>query len=477
MPTTNLNRKLLDLKRWEVCAPAPTSTAAGAHIVSSNCHRQLQMFVQSATAVYLYDPFEDGWITLPNTNAPSIAAGASGVCSMWGGTVSVSVGGTTSMICNITTSGVTSHQRSLAGYKIECITATNAANKGQVRTIKSSGTGSGLIPFVLETALPATVSSGDTFRIYYPVFFVISGGSTTLKAYDYAANVWITKAAFTPGTATDSKMVATPSMIDGEFKSFATGTATSGTSGTLTDATKMWLGSQWINFQLRITAGTGAGSIVTITANTSTVLTYTPAIATDNTTQYAIEGNNDHLYLINANATATIYRYIVSTNTWANGGASLASRSGGNANAGVTGHWIHTSGDSEWDNEFSIIDGRRIYSFRGGSTPTLDYFDIPSGLWISNVVYAPNASSFSTGTKATCIGKYIYLTGNASNYWQRFNVVTSEVDAVAYMHVAQSTAVVGDTAFKAIYKDGATQISYIYILLNTSNQMFRMMVI
>ena len=475
MPTTNLNRKLLDLKRWEVCAPAPVSTAAGAPIISSNCHRQLQLFVQSATAVYLYDPFEDGWITLPNTNAPSIAAGASGVCSMWGGTVSVSAGGTTSMLCSITTSGVTSPQRSLAGYKIECITATNAANKGQVRTILSSGTGSS-VQIVLETAMPAAISSGDTFRIYYPVFFVISGGSTTLKAYDYAANVWLNKATAPTGTATDSRMVATPSMIDGEFKSFVAGTATSGGAGTLTHSGKTWTSNQWTNFQLRITAGTGAGSIVTITSNTATELSFTSSVTTDNTTQYAIEGNNDHLYLINANATATIYRYIVSTNTWANGGASLASRSG-NAGAGVTGHWIHTSGDSTWSNESSIIDGRRIYSFRGGATTTLDYFDIPSGTWTSSVVYAPNASSFSTGTKSVRIGKYIYLNGNASNYWQRFNVVTSEVDAVAYMHVAQGTAVVGDTAFDATYKDGATQISYIYILLNTSNQMFRMMVI
>jgi hypothetical protein len=38
-------------------------------------------------------------------------------------------------------------------------------------------------------------------------------------------------------------------------------------------------------------------------------------------------------------------------------------------------------------------------------------------------------------------------------------------------------AVLGDTAFDVTYKDGATEIDYIYMVLNTSNVMLRQMVI
>jgi hypothetical protein len=41
----------------------------------------------------------------------------------------------------------------------------------------------------------------------------------------------------------------------------------------------------------------------------------------------------------------------------------------------------------------------------------------------------------------------------------------------------QGGAIVGDTAFDVIYKDGATEINYVYMLLNTSNILLRQAVI
>jgi hypothetical protein len=41
----------------------------------------------------------------------------------------------------------------------------------------------------------------------------------------------------------------------------------------------------------------------------------------------------------------------------------------------------------------------------------------------------------------------------------------------------QGAAVLGDTAFDVTYKDGATEIDYIYFLLNTSTVLLREMVI
>jgi hypothetical protein len=43
--------------------------------------------------------------------------------------------------------------------------------------------------------------------------------------------------------------------------------------------------------------------------------------------------------------------------------------------------------------------------------------------------------------------------------------------------MAQGAGVIGDTAFDVTYRDGATEIDYIYFALNSSNILLRQMVI
>jgi hypothetical protein len=45
------------------------------------------------------------------------------------------------------------------------------------------------------------------------------------------------------------------------------------------------------------------------------------------------------------------------------------------------------------------------------------------------------------------------------------------------MPVVQGTAIAGDTAFDVTYYDGATEIHYVYMLMNTSSIMYRQMII
>jgi hypothetical protein len=45
------------------------------------------------------------------------------------------------------------------------------------------------------------------------------------------------------------------------------------------------------------------------------------------------------------------------------------------------------------------------------------------------------------------------------------------------MTYTQGAAVLGDTAFDVHYTDGATEIDYVYMVLNTSTVMLRCMVI
>lgn len=68
-----------------------------------------------------------------------------------------------------------------------------------------------------------------------------------------------------------------------------TGTATSGTTTTLTDSNAAWGTNQWAGYVLSITAGTGSGQTATITSNTATALTFAAlGTAPDNTSKYSL---------------------------------------------------------------------------------------------------------------------------------------------------------------------------------------------
>jgi len=86
---------------------------------------------------------------------------------------------------------------------------------------------------------------------------------------------------------------------------YDSGTATSGTSGTLTDTGKAWATNILQNRIVRIHAGTGAGTNLVVNSNTATVITFfdtvwssdgSSELALDNTSQYTICANFEDLY-------------------------------------------------------------------------------------------------------------------------------------------------------------------------------------
>ena len=78
-------------------------------------------------------------------------------------------------------------------------------------------------------------------------------------------------------------------VIDGA--GFVQAIATAATATTISLSTATWVASSWINAQVRIMAGTGAGQIRTITANTSTQLTVaTWTVTPDTTSVFRIRG-------------------------------------------------------------------------------------------------------------------------------------------------------------------------------------------
>jgi hypothetical protein len=476
MPTTNGNRKILDMKRWEFCTPLPQATAASHCIISSRHFRQQQLLVAGTTVAQVYNPNEDGWIALPSPALGSFAAGACGVAagfstgSTAGAASLTATGGTVSTIVTNQTLA-----RDLRGYSVHILAGPNAGVTLEIlsNTIAANAT--------ITVATQASAFSASTvYRLMTPSFFVFGGGTLgtgSFKRYDHATNTWVTLAntGLPASFGTDGRLVATPSWIDTGYKAFATGTATAGGANTLTNSARNWSTNQWANSQVRITAGTGAGQIRTVASNTGTVITTSANWTTnpDATSQYSIEGNDDFLYLMGNNAVA-MYRYSISGNTWTTLSPTLARAA--SPGAALGGSWVHSVSATDWISENAILNGRYIYSFRGAGGAQLDRYDIAANTWAA-LTYSPATETFASGTKYAYCKDAIYLTKENTGRWFRFDVAQSSMDGWATVLMPQSTAVIGDTAFDVTYRDGATEIDYIYFALNTSNILLRQMVI
>lgn len=480
MATTNGNRKILDLKRWEFCTPAPVASAAGSFVASSRHYRQQQLYVNSATVHYLYHPAEDGWAQIPSgALAGTFGAGACGTATAIGPSGTATGGTTSTITTNLTLA------RDLRGYSIHI---TGGPNAGATLMISSNTTGTNSVITVPAQASAFTAST--TYRLLTPRWYVLNAitaaGTTTanvFRFYDLATNTWASaETGATDGVApaavigTDGKLIATPSWQGEGYTAFATGTATAGGASTLTNSAKTWTVNQWTNSQVRIVSGTGAGQIRTIASNTATVLTTSAAWTTppDATSVYSIEGNDDFLYYMGSNA-VTLFRYSISAGTWTTLTPTVA-RAAAPA-AGMSGHWVWDSSDAAWANESAIMNGRYIYSYRGTAGAVLDRYDIALNTWANALTYAPATEVFGAGTKHTYLGDYLYSQKDATGRWFRYNVVTGEQDGWSTATYTQGAAIVGDTAFDVHYDDGATEIDYVYMLLNTSTVVLRAMVI
>lgn len=478
MATTQGNRKILDLKRWEWATPAPAATAAGAFVASSRHYRQQQLYVSSATVAHLYNPNEDGWVQVPSPAlAGTFGAGAAGVAGSF--STGTTVGASSLTATAGTTTSITTNQtlaRDLRGYSVYFVGGTNA---GKLKTIASNTIGANAV-ITFTDAEATAFDATSQYRLKTPVWYVVGAGtmaSGAFKKYDFATNTWTSLSIITLAATigTDGKLVSTPAWIDDGFKSFATGTATAGTSTTLSNSAKAWTTNQWANCQIRISSGTGAGQIRTISSNTGTQITVSAAWTTtpDATSVYSIEGNDDFLYYL-GNNNVTMYRYSISANAWSVLSPGVAR--GAAPVAGMSAHWVWEATEADWTNESAILNGRYIYSFRGGAGALLDRYDIAANSW-SAVTYAPLTETLTTGTKYTYKGDYLYIQKDATGRWFRYDFPRAAMDGWNTMLMTQGAAIVGDTSFDVTYTDGATKITYVHMLFNTSTVHLRQMII
>jgi hypothetical protein len=476
MPITNNNVRILDRKQWEMVNPAPATNTAGSFVASSDNIDQIQFYMSGPTNQYLYRPDEDGWQQVPSAGFASLIAGTAGTYHIYGPSGTASSGNTSNTInVSISSPGIVPGQ--LSGFKIRLTGGTGA---GQERTITGNTYNTSAITITVDTAWTVVPDATTTYVILSGRFYVFNAGAAnTFKYYDIATNAWSAALSVTnvPAFATDGKLKATYGTLASNI--FATGTATAGSTTTLTNGAKAWTTNQWTNYQVRITGGTGAGQYRTIASNTGTVLTVAAAFTTapDTTSTYVIEGNDDFMYLAGNNSTI-LYRYVISTNTW-----SVLVPNTNRASApgpGMSLQWVRSVSDPLWTNENAIINGRRLYSFQGAGTSTLHYYDIPANTWVT-LPYQRQMETFNSGTSWDSGGNgKLYCQKDATSRFFQFDIARNSMKALSTLPVAQGGALPGDRLFSvSVPGDGSANsdgIVFIYHMRNSNADTYRLMI-
>lgn len=490
MATTVTLKKLLHRKCWEQCTPSlgPLSvlnTAAGSFVVSDKFNvvpKSPAYFVAGVSAIYRYDGDEDAWQQLPSSGiAGAFAAGSCGeyrgLGAMGGVFTQTATAGTTTTITTNRTI-----LRNLTGMRIRVVAGSGV---GYDSTITSNTIGANAILTVPVNGVAFDATT--QYQIYSGSLWFMNAGTVAVgfSVYDVATNAWTARSVTNLPTAwgTDAQLVSTI----GRAATFASGTSTgSNTTTTLNNTGKAWLTNQWANYQVRITAGTGAGQIQTIASNTATAITIasTWAVTPDATSVYSIEGNDDYMYLL-GNAAVTMYRFQVSTNTWtvlSPGAARAGAISGGGTASWIdsAATWTLNTNDSPnflYTTTIYKQNGRYIFSFRGGATSTLDVYDIAANTWISGVPYGNQFETFTTGSASVDYGGVIYIQKEATGRIVKFELDTFSMQPFAAYGITQGTTVAGQKMFILPYVDGATVIPFLYTQLHTLSYLLRMLII
>lgn len=365
---------------------------------------------------------------------------------------------------------------------------TTWGTDGQLVSTPSMSSNSGLrIASGTASAATATTLTDSTAswgtNVHVGKFVVISSGpgegARRLITANTGTQLTLEGAAWPLGVTPTS---ASTYVIDGA--GFVQAIATSATATTISLSTATWPSSGWVNAQVRIMAGTGAGQIRTITANTGTQLTVaTWTVTPDATSVFRIEGNDDHLYLAGNNA-VTLYRYSISGNSWSTltPGAARAAALG----TGGTLDWIDGVKSAAWNdgsygNHYTTTlvrqNGRYLYSFRGTAGAVLDVYDIAANTWISGVAYGNQLVTFGAGSCSVDIDGAIYIQKEATGVVYRFDVAEHAIEPWALNPYPQGAAVVGDKMIIVHAGEGTTDMHYLYTLGHTRAELVRWLMI
>lgn len=464
MPTIqNKIRSVLHRKQQEVMSLIPSSTTAGKTFIAPGLSspKKVALYIDAQTVAYIYNIAEDAWAQIASPALTSaVAAGACGEYHPNGPTGTTSAGGASSITTNFTT--ITD----LSGFTIRLTGGTGA---GQERVIASHLLGSNTL-FNVTAPWDVAPDATTTWMIRSGRYYFLNGGTVAAaqwRVYDYATASWSSLGT----TGLPASFGTDGNLLSNCTEPFVTGTATGGGASTLTNSAKTWTSNQWSNAQVRILSGTGAGQIRTISSNTGDTLTVSAPWTTppDASSVYVIEGNEDFLYLTGNNATP-FYRFSISGNTW----TTLTAR-GVLAAVGVCSFVANAVNNPLWVDESNYLNGRYIYSFRGGNGNAVDRYDIASNSWTNAISYAGAADNLTTGSTCGSDGRRLYIHKDGVGRILAFDPVQGYNHPIDQILYPGGTATVGTKVFLAKFSEGDTELLWLYTALPTTQILVREM--
>jgi hypothetical protein len=307
--------------------------------------------------------------------------------------------------------------------------------------------------------------------------------------------------ALTPTSATTRYIIIDPASYGRDVKFLADaqlswGYPTSGTTTSITDTTKNWIRGTWVNHVVRITAGTGLGNELTITANNNNTLTFATASFTpDTTTRYEIMDTfgtatsgslnqlndttknwvtnqwvNKRLRIVGGNGASTEVSITSNTATQLafsgltpDNTSSYAILGPPTRGAGTNLKWIFGNGNHKW-----------LFSPLGGATIGMTRIDLTTGIcdyWYQN---SGQGEQFNVGSMwAYDGGDRVYVQQNQTGRIYYFDMVKREMVNSGTVPYGMSTAFVGNRMEIIKTEDG---LKYLYVARHNGTEMWRTLI-
>jgi hypothetical protein len=377
-------------------------------------------------------------------------------------------------------------------------------------TFTIASTATAALAFTSTTTASLVVDSTKNWDVneHTGKFLLILGGGTvipTTQIRRITSNTatTITVPAFTAltpaGIGTTRYSIVDPSSFgrDNKFWSDAQlgyGYPTSGTTTSITDTTKNWIRGTWVGHVVRITAGTGYGNELTITANSDNTITFAAAAFTpDTTTRYIIM---DSYGTATSGSTTTLVdtgkNWV--TNQWVNkrlrfvGGSSVTNEVTITANTSNT---LTFGATTAVDNTTNYViygipaygagaaikwmwgNGHHKYLFtaRGNVTSHVNMFDITTGKYDFAVSISGQGETFTTGSMWAYDGAdRMYVQQNATGRILYFDMFKREMVNSGTIPYGMGSALSGNRMEIIKTED---DLKYLYIARANGTELFR----
>ena len=393
----NNNKYMLDRPMWEQLSFSPAAGIAGTCNCDDNRRFLYSYFQTSTTAAqfWRYDTWSDCWqqLATPTTQTGSVAfvRYVDSIGDTWSGgtygSVLLFVGNGT--ICyfyryNIATNTwstlSTSGVPAAFGTDV-CFTYPEPQlNNNELghhplvtKTITTSSNISAGVTSIAVSALPTALASGA--RLRFGSFSI----SVTADAIQGATTISVS--ALPQGMASGALIETTA----GDYITLSAAAIAGATSISVYPIRRpISSGSTYVIDQY-VTLSAAAA----LNATTITVASTLYSISSGSTAYYY-----DNMYLVGNNATV-MYRYAVSTNTW----ATTSANSGNPAIPAVSGT-VGTGCTIKWIPSFNKD---KLYIFRGAATSTIYTYDLVTNTFGTHLYY-PSTETFSTGSSYSVRG-------------------------------------------------------------------------